>query len=264
MTVHEAIPHDAWQRRQEKEVRDLIIMASWPMLCRVVGRLRQHLPPHVRIDEPDLRSYGLIGLYKALDKYDPDHGTPFDKFASSYVWGAVHDELRTLDWAPRALRKRQREMEFAKHKFARENDQPPNDEELAQILRWTTDDVANTRRQVDTAWPRSLDEIRVKVEQDLYSVVADAAGNPEEILIKSEEPPENDRSALINDRVVVGYIDRLPTQQKAVVVLCYFLGKKQGEVAKLLGIPESRVSSLHLSYMEGLTQELEKLLRVPS
>lgn len=255
----EELPEDVWARRDEKEVRDLIILAAWPMLTRVVGRLRQRLPAHVRVEEPDLRSYGLIGLYKALDSFDPHHGTPFDKFASAFVWGAVHDELRKLDWAPRSLRKRQREVEEKRRLFMATHDREPKDEELAQMLRWSTDDVATTRRQVDTAWPRSLDEIRGEAEKDLYAIIADADGDPEEHLIQAEESHENDRSTLINDQMSV-YINDLPPQKRAVVTMTYYLQMKQSEVASVLGIPESRVSNIHLAFLEALHGELEKIL----
>ena len=153
------LPANVWERRDEKEIRDLIILAYWPMLTRIVGRLRQHLPAHVRVEEDDLRSYGLIGLYKALDRYDPEVG-PFDRYASNYVRGAVLDELRSLDWAPRSLRKRQKDLERARHVLLGALNREPSDEELAEELRWTVADIDTTRRQVDCAWPRSLDEIR--------------------------------------------------------------------------------------------------------
>lgn len=90
------IPIEAWENRDDPDIKDLIILAHWPMLTRVVGRIRQGLPSHVRVDEDDLRSYGLIGLYKAYERYDPTVGA-FDKFASNFVRGAVLDELRSMD-----------------------------------------------------------------------------------------------------------------------------------------------------------------------
>lgn len=252
------LPEDVWDHRQEKEVRDLIVLTYWPMLTRIVGRLRQGLPPHVRVEEDDLRSYGLIGLYKALDRYDPDVG-PFDKFASNYVRGAVLDELRSIDWAPRSLRNRQKEMERARTTLRKTLSREPTDAELAEELRWTVADISNTRRQVDCAWPRSLDEIRGEAQKDLYAVIADAQGNVEEHVISSVAPPENDRSAILTERMAL-HIQQMPPQKRAVVVLCYYLDMRQSDVARVLGIPESRVSNLHLSVMEEIHERLEELL----
>lgn len=255
----EDLPPDTWERRGEKVVRDLIILAHWPMLTRIVGRLRQNLPPHVRVEEDDLRSYGLIGLYKALDRYDPDVG-PFDKFASNFVRGAVLDELRSIDWAPRSLRKRQKDMERARQSLVRTLNREPSDEELAEELRWTVTDIGNTRRQVDCAWPRSLDEIRGEAEKDLYAVVADAHGGTEQHALGVHDSHENDRSTILTEKMAL-YIHQMPPQKRAVVILCYYLDLRQSDVARVLGIPESRVSHLHLSVMEEIHSRLEELLK---
>lgn len=252
------LPENVWERRNEKDVRDLIILAYWPMLTRIVGRLRQGLPPHVRVDEDDLRSYGLMGLYKALDRYDPEVGA-FDKFASNFVRGAVLDELRSLDWAPRSLRKRQKDMEKARVSLLRNLNREPSDSELAEELRWTVSDIDNTRRQVDCAWPRSLDEIRGEAEKDLYAVVADAHGTVEQVALGMHDSHENDRSTILTEKMSV-YIHEMPPQKRAVVVLCYYLDMRQSDVARVLGIPESRVSNLHLSVMEEIHAKLEDML----
>lgn len=252
------LPTDAWERRREKEIRDLIILAYWPMLTRIVGRMRQNLPPHVRVEEDDLRSYGLLGLYKALDRYDPGVG-PFDKFASNFVRGAVLDELRSIDWAPRSLRKRQKDLEHARQDLLRILNREPSDEELAEELRWTAADIDTTRRQVDCAWPRSLDEIRGEAEKDLYAVIADAQGGTEQHALGVHDSHENDRSTILTEKMAL-YIHEMPPQKRCVVILCYFLDMRQSDVARVLGIPESRVSHLHLSVMEDIHARLEQLL----
>lgn len=254
------LPADVWERRDEPDVRDLIVLSNWPLLTRVVGRLRQGLPPHVRVDEDDLRSYGLIGLYKALDRYDPTLGHAFDKFASGIIWGAVHDALREQDWAPRSLRKRQKDMESGKRKLLRELGRMPADEELAEELRWTVHDVQTTRHQVDASWPRSLDEIRGEADRDMYSVIADAQGSTEEIALGSSESHENDRSSLLTDKVA-SYIGTMEPQRRAVVVFCYYLEMSHADTAALLGLPEQKVKEIHKGTLDDIHRQLENLLR---
>jgi len=253
------VPDDAWARRHEQDVRELIVLAHWPMLKRVVGRIRQNLPPHVRIEEGDLRSYGLVGLYKAMDKYDPDLGHDFDKFASASVYGAVMDALRSLDWAPRSLRKRQKDLEKATQKLSKSLKREPTDAELAEELIWTIGDITATRWQVDIAYPRSLDEIRREAEKDLYAVVADQTGNPEALYLEHQDSPEHDRSSILTDKVA-SFIEAMSPQKKAVAIFCYYLGMKQADVASVLGVPESRVSNLHLSIMDEIHERLTVLL----
>lgn len=252
------LPADCWDRRDEKEIRDLIILAYWPMLTRVVGRLRQGLPPHVRIEEEDLRSYGLIGMYKALDRYDPSVGA-FDKFASNFVRGAVLDELRSSDWAPRSLRKRQKDMEKGRTELINDLGRKPTDEELADHLDCDVADLAETRRLVDRSHMRSLDEIRGEAEKDLYAVIPDTNGSPEQYVLGQHDSHEGDRSTLIMEKMAK-YIADLPVQRQAVLVMCYYLNLRQSNVAAILGIPESRVSSLHLSAMAEFHDEMEALL----
>jgi RNA polymerase sigma factor for flagellar operon FliA len=228
------------------------------MLTRIVGKIRHRLPPHVRIEEDDLRSYGLIGLYKAMDRYDPVMGQ-FDKFASNFVRGAVLDELRSQDWAPRSLRKRQKELQRATADFLAAHNRAPSTEELAESLGWTTSDISTTREQVQTAWPRSLDELRGEAERDLYSIVADAQGQVEEIVLRGDESHENDRSSIVNDKMS-RYIECLTPQRRAVIVFCYYLDMKMSEVAVILGISESKVGSINREIMEEIHSRLEELL----
>lgn len=253
------VPVDAWARREEPEIRELIVMSYWPMVTRVVGRIRQGLPPHVRIEEDDLRTYGVLGLYKAIDRFDADLGFHFDKFASNFVRGAVLDELRSQDWAPRSLRKRQKDMERSAGELHSELGRPALDDELAERLKWTIHDISITRKQIDAAWPRSLDELRGEADRDLYAVVADAQGNPEEHAIETLDSHENDRSMILVDKVTT-FIDTMPPQKKVVAIFCYYLDMKQSEVASVLGIPESRVSSLHLSILTDIHDRLSGLL----
>lgn len=253
------IPHDAWDRREDPQVRELIILANWPMVTRVVGRIRQGLPPHVRIEEDDLRTYGVLGLYKAIDRFDADKGHAFDKFASNFVRGAVLDELRSQDWAPRSLRKRQKDMERCTSELAAELGRPPEDSEIAERLKWTIHDISSTRKQVDAAWPRSLDELRGEADRDLYSVVADAQGQPEQHAIETLDSHENDRSMLLVDKVTT-FIESMPPQKRVVAIFCYYLDMKQSDVASILGIPESRVSSLHLGILTDIHNRLRDLM----
>lgn len=253
------IPENAWARRDEQEVRELIVLATWPMLTRVVGRIRQGLPPHVRVEEGDLRTYGLIELYKAIDRFDPSLGHEFNKYASNAVRRGVLDALRALDWAPRALRKRQKDMTKAETVLQRKLQRKPTDSELAEELKWTTYDISVTRRQVDVAWPRSLDEIRFTTEMDMYAIVADAQGTPEDTYLAAHESHENDRSSLLIEKTCT-FIEDMPPQRRMVAILRYFLKLKQSEVAEVLGITEARVSSIHRSVMDEIHDMLENLL----
>ncbi len=260
------LPTDAWLRRDEKEIRDAIVLAYWPLVTRVAGKIRQSLPDQGRdgspVEEDDLRSYGVMGLYRAIQHYDPSKGIEFDKYAVGAIRGVILDELRSLDWAPRSLRKRQKDMEKAERLLTSRLNRAPTNAEVAEELRWTVHDVLATQRQVERSWPKSLDELRGEASKDLYAVVADAQGASEEVTtLGVHDSHEHDRSTMLTERMAV-FIKQMPPQKKAVAVFCYYLNMKQADVAKALGIPESRVSSVHIQLMDEFHAQLAALLSV--
>ena len=100
-----------YRRTRDKALRDRLIVNYSPLVKYVAGRLGSGLPAHV--DEADLVSYGLLGLMSAIDRYDPDRDIKFETYAIARIRGSIIDELRTLDWVPRSVRSRAREIERA-------------------------------------------------------------------------------------------------------------------------------------------------------
>src|SRR3954466_7022228 len=98
-----------YKRTADQGVRDRLILTYAPLVKYVAGRLGSGLPAHV--DEGDLVSYGLLGLIGAIERYDPDRDIKFETYAISRIKGAIIDELRALDWVPRSVRARAREIE---------------------------------------------------------------------------------------------------------------------------------------------------------
>ena len=100
-----------YRRTNDKVLRDRLIVMYSPLVKYVAGRLGSGLPAHV--DEGDLVSYGLLGLIGAIERYDPDRDIKFETYAIARIRGAIIDELRALDWVPRSVRSRAREIERA-------------------------------------------------------------------------------------------------------------------------------------------------------
>ena len=105
------------------------MVAYSPLVKYVAGRLGSGLPAHV--DEADLVSYGLLGLMSAIDRYDPDRDIKFETYAIARIRGSIIDELRTLDWVPRSVRARAREIERANMKLEARFQRAPTDDEMA-------------------------------------------------------------------------------------------------------------------------------------
>ena len=124
------------RRRRDRALRDRLILTYAPLVKFVAGRLGSGLPAHV--DEGDLVSYGLLGLIGAIERFDPDREIKFETYAMSRIKGAIIDELRALDWVPRSVRTRARDIERAIGELERKLHRAPTDEEIAEKLGITT------------------------------------------------------------------------------------------------------------------------------
>src|SRR6186997_2484676 len=116
----------------DQKARDRLILTYSPLVKYVAGRLSIGLPSHV--DEGDLVSYGLLGLIDAIEKFEPDRDIKFETYAISRIKGAIIDELRSMDWVPRSVRSRAREIERVIGELENKNRRAPTDEEICLAL----------------------------------------------------------------------------------------------------------------------------------
>src|SRR3984957_10659689 len=128
-----------YQRTRDNGVRDRLILTYAPLVRYVGGRLGSGLPAH--IDEGDLVSYGLLGLIGAIERYDPDRDIKFETYAIARIRGAIIDELRALDWVPRSVRSRARQIERAIGELEAKLGRAPTDEEIAAKVGVTVDEL---------------------------------------------------------------------------------------------------------------------------
>ena len=133
--VKEVELRDLWRRYKEEgdaTARERLVVAYSPMVKFVAGRLGAGLPSHV--EDADLISYGLMGLIGSIERFEPERGIKFETFAMTRIRGAIIDELRSLDWVPRSVRSRAREIEAAQAKLEHELQRAPTEGELAAKL----------------------------------------------------------------------------------------------------------------------------------
>jgi RNA polymerase sigma factor for flagellar operon FliA len=195
----------------DRALRDRLILTYAPLVKYVAGRLGSGLPAHV--EEEDLVSYGLLGLIGAIERYDPDRDVKFETYAIARIKGAIIDELRSLDWVPRSVRARAREIERAMAALEAKLHRPPTDEEIANQVGITTEEL----------------------EVALIDTIED-----------TEAPsPESSLSATELKEALGEAIARLPEREKLVVTLYYYEELTLREIGEVLGVTESRVSQLH-------------------
>ena len=159
--VKEVELRDLWRRYKEEgdaKARERLVVAYSPMVKFVAGRLGAGLPSHV--DDADLISYGLMGLIGAIERFDPERGIKFETFAMTRIRGAIIDELRSLDWVPRSVRSRAREIEACQAKLEHELQRAPTEQELADKLGMTESELQNSLLEIANSSVYALDELR--------------------------------------------------------------------------------------------------------
>src|SRR3954470_21163555 len=141
----------------DKAIRDRLILTYAPLVKYVARRLGSGLPAHV--DENDLVSYGLLGLIGAIERFDPEREIKFETYAIARIKGAIIDELRALDWVPRSVRSRARDIERAIGELERKLHRAPTDEEISEKLGISTDELDESLSEIGRSSIAALDEL---------------------------------------------------------------------------------------------------------
>ena len=208
------------------------------------------LPAHV--EESDLISYGLIGLINAIERFDIEREIKFETYAITRVKGAIIDELRALDWVPRSVRARAREIERAHAKLEHRLHRTPSDEEMARELRMDVDDFQEALLKISNSAVVALDELWA---------VSDASGDKVSLLDTLEDPDAPDPQQLLDkselkDRLAEA-IAALPEREKLVIGLYYYENLTLREIGEVLSVTESRISQLHTKAVLRLKSRLQ-------
>jgi len=244
---------DLWRRYKasgDERARERLVVAYSPMVKYVAGRMSSGLPAHV--DEADLISYGLGGLISAIERFDLSRDIKFETYAITRIRGAIIDELRTLDWVPRSVRARAREIERANTKLEARLQRAPTDEEMAAELQMTTEAFQDALLQISNSTIVALDELwnvsdSTGDQVSLLDTLPDrAAPDPQHVVDQSE----------LRDRIADS-IAALPEREKLVVALYYYENLTLREIGEVLGVTESRVSQLHTKAVLRLRSKLQ-------
>jgi RNA polymerase sigma factor for flagellar operon FliA len=232
---------DLWRRYREQDdqrARERLVVAYSPLVKYVAGRMGSGLPAHV--EEADLISYGLVGLISAIERFEPEREIKFETYAVPRIRGAIIDELRTLDWVPRSVRARAREIEKANVRLEHKLQRAPTDEEIADALGIEVEEFQESLIQISNSTIAALDELWT---------VSDSSGDQVSLLHTLPDPSSPDPARVMDatdlkDRVADA-IARLPEREKLVIALYYYENLTLREIGEVLGVTESRISQLH-------------------
>src|SRR5215207_1838072 len=230
--------------------RERLILHYAPLVKYVVGRVSVGLPPN--IEQADLVSYGIFGLIDAIEKYDLERGIKFETYAISRIKGAIIDELRAIDWIPRSVRFKAREVEKAYVALENRLHRSPTDGEVAQQLGITTDELHQIFNQISFVAVVALDK--------LLSVGSER-GDRLRLVDTLEDKGAEDPVAIFESQEMKGIlansINRLGEREKIVITLSYYEGLTLAEIGQVLGVTESRVCQMHTKAVIQLRAKMQ-------
>jgi RNA polymerase sigma factor for flagellar operon FliA len=217
--------------------RERLILHYAPLVKYVASRVATGLPASV--EQADLVSYGMFGLIDALEKFEPARGNKFETYAIPRIKGAIIDELRAMDWVPRSVRFKAREIEKAYADLESMNKRAPTEREIAERLGVTLPELHDVINQISFVSVLALDE--------LLSVGSDRGEQVSLIDTLADRGPDATHGLEGQETrgLLAAAINSLSEREKIVVTLYYFEGLTLAEIGDILGVTESRVCQIH-------------------
>ncbi len=230
------------------QARERLILHYAPLVKYVASRVATGLPASV--EQADLVSYGMFGLIDALEKFEPERGNKFETYAIPRIKGAIIDELRAMDWVPRSVRFKAREIEKAYSDLESMMKRAPSEKEVAARLGVTLRELHDVITQISFVSVLALDEL-LSVGSDrgeqvsLLDTLADR-GSDVSMGLEGQE----------TRGLLAAAINSLSEREKIVVTLYYFEGLTLAEIGEILGVTESRVCQIHTKAVNQLRLQL--------
>lgn len=241
---------ESFCKSRTPQLREQIIIEYSQLVKLVAGRLSMYLGYNVEYE--DLVSYGIFGLIDAIDKFDFDKNVKFETYASLRIRGAILDQIRKMDWIPRSVRQKQKKLEAAYAKYETEKGRAATDEELAEELDLSVEELYNWQGQTKVSNLVSLDEF---VEQG-SEMRMDTSANmhfeqPETVVEKAELT-----------RMISEALEQLTEKEKQVVLMYYYEDMTLKEISCVLSVSESRVSQLHTKALIKMKNNLGEYMNI--
>src|SRR3990172_6913798 len=228
-----------WARLKESAdpgAREGLIIHYSPLVKFVAGRVGVGLPRNV--EQADLISYGMFGLIDAIDKFEPERGIKFETYAVNRIKGAILDELRALDWVPRSVRSRAREIQRSLDELEHRLKRSATEDELAEHMGVPLETLQNQLGEIAGLGFVALDELIDPSERG-SATMGELLSDPRGI------DPGSSFEQQENRFVLTDAINRLPERERLVVTLYYYEGLTLAEIGEVLGVTESRICQIH-------------------
>ncbi len=242
-----------YKKTKDKKIREHFVKQYAPRVKYVAGKIAIGMPQNVDFD--DLVGYGVFGLLDAIEKFDPNKDIKFKTYAVTRIRGAIYDELRSIDWVPRSVRQKAKELERVIGKLENRLGRSAKDEEIAKELGISVRDLRTLILKISGASILSLSDVwYVGDESDKVSVMETIESprslNPD-VIVEREEVKN----------IIVQAISDLPDKEKKVLILYYYEDLTLKEIGEVLQVTESRISQLHTKAIMRLRSKLMNIKR---
>jgi RNA polymerase sigma factor for flagellar operon FliA len=237
-----------YRKTRDPSVRDFFVKQYAPLVKYVAGKVAIGMPNNVEFD--DLVGFGVFGLFDAIEKYDPTKHVKFKTYAVTRIRGSIFDELRSIDWVPRSVRQKSREVEDTIRTLESRLCRSATDEEIAQAMSLNVEEFQSLILKISSTSILSLNDVWYSGEDDdqisiVESIESPTSLNPDTIVEREEIK-----------RVIVEAINELPEKEKKVLILYYYEDLTLKEIGHVLGVTESRISQLHTKAIMRLRSKL--------
>lgn len=239
---------DRYTSKPTRAVRDQLIVHYSPLVKYVASRVAAGLPQNV--EQADLVSYGIFGLIDAIDKFDLGRGYKFETYAISRIKGAMLDELRSMDWVPRSVRTKAKRIEQANAKLEAKLGRAASDEEIADELGITVEDLDDMLTKISFVGVVALDEMLSGSERGDSQTLGDTIPDKGDGPLGSFEVEEM-------RQLLAESINSMTEREKIVLTLYYYEGLTLAEIGGVLGVTESRVCQIHTKSVIRLRSRLQ-------
>jgi RNA polymerase sigma factor for flagellar operon FliA len=229
--------------------REALITETLPLIKHIAHRVATRLPASVEVR--DLINAGVLGLLDAIDKYEPERNVKFKTYAEVRIRGAILDSLRNLDWAPRSLRKKSKDLERTYADLSQKLGRPATDEEVSEAMGEDLEDFHALVDQLHGLTIGSFENLNDGEDSESFlNYYPDDGSNDPYVKFESGEIT----------RILAHAIEDLPEKERLVLSLYYYEELTMKEIGTLLGVNESRVSQLHTKAMLRLRGKLGKVM----
>jgi RNA polymerase sigma factor FliA len=236
-------------KTQDPKLRDRLILTLAPLVKFIVYRKVREMPAHAEAE--DFIGAGLEALIQSIDRFDPAKGATLEQYAWTRVHGAVLDELRRQDWAPRSVRRWERDIEKAVEEFTALHRRRPNRDELAEALNITIAELRRHRGDIAQSDITSLNAVVLSDDSTIEQI--DTVASPDDRL----DPELAAGRTQAKDRFREAFAE-LPEREREIAVLLYVKNLTLAEIGDVLGVSESRICQIHGQTKKKLRTALDE------